>query len=86
MEEVLTRASFKSSGQEQQARPSSSAARLKGRWKGVSRASLERRFLAPTLVAGAIVLMRFAFRISNHFGSLPVPLTIFSDMTQISVP
>ena len=29
---------------------------------------VERLFLAPTLIAIAIVLMRFAFRIGNHFG------------------
>jgi hypothetical protein len=29
---------------------------------------VERLFLAPALIAIAIVLMRFAFRIGNHFG------------------
>jgi hypothetical protein len=87
MEEILTRA-IKSSGQEQQARPSSSAARLKPdrTLEGVLEGFVERLFLAPTLVASAIVLMRLSFRIGNHFRSLPVPLAIFKDMTQISVP
>jgi hypothetical protein len=39
-----------------------------GRRKGVLEGFVERLFLAPTLVAVAIVLMRFAFRIGNHFG------------------
>ena len=29
---------------------------------------VERLFLVPTLIAIAIVLIRFAFRIGNHFG------------------
>ena len=49
---------------------SSSAARLKriGRRKGVLEGFVERLFLAPTLIAIAIVLTRFAFRIGDHFG------------------
>src|SRR6516165_6971 len=39
-----------------------------GRRKGVLEGFVERLFLAPTLVVSAIVLMRFAFRIGNHFG------------------
>ena len=39
-----------------------------GRRKGVLEGFVERLFLAPTLIAIAIVLMRFAFRIGNHFG------------------
>src|SRR5260370_11972228 len=41
--------------------------RLRGR-KGVLEGFVERLFLAPMLIAIAIVLMRFAFRIGNHFG------------------
>src|SRR5215475_12652001 len=49
---------------------SSSAARLKPDRtpESVLEGFVERLFLAPTLVASAIVLMRFAFRIGNHFG------------------
>jgi len=49
---------------------SSSAARLKPhrRRKGVLESFVERLFLAPSLIAIAIVLVRFAFRIGNHFG------------------
>src|SRR5215510_9642103 len=76
-----------SSAQERQARPlvvgcSAETGSDAGK---VFEGFVERLFLAPTLVASAIVLMRFAFRIGNHFGSLPLPLTIFRDMTQISV-
>src|SRR5262249_32773563 len=39
-----------------------------GRRKGVLEGFVERLFLAPTLIAIAIVLIRFAFRIGNHFG------------------
>src|SRR5215831_4636120 len=39
-----------------------------GRRKGVLEGFVERLFLAPMLIAIAIVLMRFAFRIGNHFG------------------
>src|SRR6516165_5840922 len=39
-----------------------------GRRKGVLESFVERLFLAPTLIAIAIVLMRFAFGIGNHFG------------------
>src|SRR6516225_7659513 len=39
-----------------------------GRRKGVLEGFVERLFLAPTLIAIALVLMRFAFRIGNHFG------------------
>src|SRR6516164_301128 len=39
-----------------------------GRRKGVLEGFVERLFLAPTLIAIAVVLMRFAFRIGNHFG------------------
>src|SRR5262249_24483959 len=39
-----------------------------GRRKGVLEGFVERLFLAPTLIAIAIVLMGFAFRIGNHFG------------------
>src|SRR6516225_6588421 len=39
-----------------------------GRPKGVLEGFVERLFLAPTLIAIAIVLMRFAFGIGNHFG------------------
>src|SRR5215469_12929971 len=39
-----------------------------GRRKGILEGFVERLFLAPTLIAIAIVLMRFAFRIGNHFG------------------
>src|SRR5258708_30518633 len=39
-----------------------------GRRKGVLEGLVERLFLAPALIAIAIVLMRFAFRIGNHFG------------------
>src|SRR6516164_1201772 len=38
-----------------------------GRRKGVLEGFVECLFLVPTLVAIAIVLMRFAFRIGNHF-------------------
>src|SRR5215475_7222916 len=38
-----------------------------GRRKGVLEGFVERLFLAPTLIAIAIVLMRFALRIGNHF-------------------
>src|SRR5258708_23311610 len=41
--------------------------RLRGR-KGVLEGFVERLFLAPMLIAIAIVLMRFAFRIGNHVG------------------
>ena len=49
---------------------SSSAARLNriGRRKGVLEGFVECLFLTPALVTIAIVLMRFAFRIGNHFG------------------
>src|SRR5258708_28004126 len=40
------------------------------RRKGVLEGFVERLFLAPALIAIAIVLMRFAFRIGNHFGFL----------------
>src|SRR6266481_2884433 len=39
-----------------------------GRRKGVLEGFVERLFLAPTLIAIAIVVIRFAFRIGNHFG------------------
>ena len=39
-----------------------------GRRKGVLEGFVERLFLVPTLIAIAIVLIRFAFRIGNHFG------------------
>src|SRR6516164_5114568 len=39
-----------------------------GRRKGVLEGFVERLFLTPPLVTIAIVLMRFAFRIGNHFG------------------
>src|SRR5215468_4422816 len=39
-----------------------------GRRKGVLEGFVERLFLTPALVTIAIVLMRFAFRIGNHFG------------------
>jgi hypothetical protein len=57
-------------GQERQARRSSSAARLNriGRRKGVLEGFVERLFLAPMLIAIAIALMEFVFRIGNHFG------------------
>src|SRR5262249_10625599 len=38
------------------------------RRKGVLEGFVERLLLAPTLIAIAIVLIRFAFRIRNHFG------------------
>src|SRR6516162_321645 len=39
-----------------------------GRRKGVLEGFVERLLLAPALIAIAIVLIRFAFRIGNHFG------------------
>src|SRR5215510_6094860 len=39
-----------------------------GRRKGVLEGFVERLFQAPALIAIAIVLIRFAFRIGNHFG------------------
>jgi hypothetical protein len=49
---------------------SSSAARLKPDRtpEGVLEGFVERLFLAPTLIAVAITLIRFAFRSGNHFG------------------
>src|SRR6516162_7368702 len=67
----LARASFRSSGQERQARPlvvGCSTETGSDAGKGVLEGFVERLFLAPTLIVIAIVLMRFAFRIGNHFG------------------
>ena len=53
-----------------------------GRRKGVLESFVECLFLAPTLIAIAIVLMRFAVGIGNHFGFSDIANR---DMTQISV-
>src|SRR5215831_4429657 len=56
-----------------------------GRRKGVLEGFVERLFLTPALVTIAIVLMRFAFRIGNHFGFSDRAAKDFRAMTQISV-
>src|SRR5215831_19466587 len=56
-----------------------------GRRKGVLEGFVERLFLAPTLIAIAIVLMRFAFGSAIISVSLTALMKIFRDMTQISV-
>src|SRR5215468_10621326 len=56
-----------------------------GRRKGVLEGFVERLFLAPTLIAIAIVLIRFAFRIGNHFGFSDGADEDLQGYTQISV-